>query len=158
MLLGPSMPAPYSDWRFVEADLYDTVSRVREYDDDARIVRQDGTGHLALARWHRTSELIKGGTWLFARQIHDLDTDLPLAGEPDGRVIRFMRATDSQRITDIHRWIRRVRSAELRAEAREREGVIDGEGDHAERMVHAMRRDAGIKRRAYISRDQGAAA
>ena len=156
MLLGPSMPAPYSDWRFVEADLYDTVSRVREYDDDARIVRQDGTGHLALARWHRESTLIRGGRWLFARELHDLVTDLPLTGEPDGRVVAFMRATDSRRISDIHRWIRRVRTSELRAQARQDAEVIEGEGDHAERMVHAMRRDVGMKRSAYISREVAA--
>jgi hypothetical protein len=156
MLLGPSMPAPYADWRFVEADLYDTVSRVREYDDEARLVRQDLTGHLAIARWHRTSELIRGGTWLFARQIHDLDTDEPLSGEPDGRVIHFMRATDSHRISDMDKWIRRVRRHELEAEARKDAEIIEGEGDHAERMVHAMRRDAGLKRRAFISREEAA--
>ncbi len=67
-----------------------------------------------------------------------------------------MRATDSQRISDIHRWIRRVRTAELRAQSREYAQVIDGEGDHAERMVHAMCRDVGMKRSAYISREAAA--
>ena len=142
-------PSTATGWRFVERDLHDIAGRVVEYDGDARLVRSDETGQLALARWHRSNLLLGGGYWLLARVIHDLDTDLPLAGEPDGRVLRFQRAADN-RGRDLADWRRRARRAEWMRDKRERDQMDDEHGDMAEKFVHALRKDVSAKPRAYV--------
>lgn len=149
MLLGPPMPGSVPGWRFVESDLHDIAGRVTEYDRDARLVRNDDTGQLALARRHRSE--VDGGRWrwLLARSLHDLDTDRPLIGEPDGRVLRCQRATDSWG-RDLADWRRRVARAERARERREYEAMHDENMLYAERFVHELRHDVSARPRAYI--------
>lgn len=148
MLLGRKMPGPLAGWRFVESDLHDIAGRVSEYDRDARVVRNDDTGVLALARRHRGP---LGDRWLLAREIHDLDTDRPLTGEPDGRVLRFQRAADS-RNRDLADWRRRRARAEAIRERRAYNASLDENMDHAERFVNALKKDVSARPRAYIPR------
>ena len=151
MLLGQKMPGEVTGWRFVEKDLHDIASRVTEYDSDARLVREDGTGHLGLARWMPSWGKIAGGYWFLARVIHDLDTDLPLRGEPDGRVMRFMRAADN-RGRDLTDWARRSQHAQWMREKREQDEIHDVNMDHAERFVKALEKDVSTRRKAFIPR------
>lgn len=156
MLLGPPMPAPYSVWRFVEGDLYDIARRVKEYDEDAAVVRHMRTGQLGLARWVRTSELIRGGCWMLAADLSDLETGLPLRGEPDGRVLRCQRAQDgwylhrTRHASRRHR--RRIQDEMWRAEWAQHKRIEDEEGDRAERFVSALRKDVEWKPRAFIGK------
>lgn len=153
MLLGPKVTGPVlTDWRFVEKDLHDIASRVREYDRDARLVREDETGHLGLVRWHPRPFLIAGGHWTTPRAMFDLDTDKPLMGEPDGRVLRFQRASDSWG-RNLRDWYRRTQHAEWMQEKREQDEQYELNLDHAEHFVHALKKDVSARPRAFVPRD-----
>ncbi len=149
MLLGQSLPAPYSGWRFVDADLHDIASRVREYDPDSRLVRNDENGQLGLGVWHSRHE-IPGGAFTLAREMFDPVTDAPLAGEPDGRALRCQRGYDSRRFSDIRVWQRQVAEARVARETRKRIASEESFGDHAERYVHAYSKDVPANPRAFI--------
>lgn len=151
MLLGDRLPDAYSDWRVVEGDLHDIAGRVREYDPDARLVRQDGTGHLGLAVWLRNHDLIRGGAFTLAREMYDLDTDKPLTGVPDGRCLRFQRAADSRR-RGIGNWRARRAASRIAREEREHQEILESYGDPSERFVHALKKDVTAKPRAYVPR------
>lgn len=149
MLLGPYIPGPVGGWRFVERDLYDITSRVIEYDQDARLVREDGTGNLGLARWIPSDWFIKGGYWQLARTVHDLDTDTPLAGVPDGRVMRFMRAADS-RGRDLRKWKNQSTIAHWMREKRQYDQMHEENLEMAEIFMHKLGKDVGTGKRAFI--------
>lgn len=149
MLLGARMPGPISGWRFVERDLHDIASRVRDYDADARLVREDRSGQLGLARWQQSNAFMGGGYWTVAKRMFDLDTDLPLDGEPDGRVLRIQRASDAWG-RDLNDWNRRVTQAEWLRERRADLAMSEENGEHAERFVHALRKDVSARPRAFI--------
>lgn len=149
MLLGSLMKGPVHGWRFVEADLHDIAGRVIQYDADARLVRNDESGQLGLARWMRSNLFANGGYWSLARTLFDLDTDLPLLGEPDARVLRFQRATDSYG-RNLAEWRRRSQDAEWRQEAREQEAVYETNMDHAERFMSALKHDVSARPRAFV--------
>lgn len=148
-------PSTVSGWRFVESDLYRIASQVTEYDEDARLVRRDSDGQLALARWHRSNAMGTPGYWLLARDIYDLDTDRPLCGEPDSRIMRFMRSCDN-RGRNLRVWHHRSQDAVWRAEKREYDAVYDQNGDYAEQFVHALSKDVSAKPRAFFA-DRSAA-
>jgi hypothetical protein len=150
LLLGRQMPGPVRGWRFVEDDLYDIASRVTEYDQDARLIRQDGSGVLGLARWVQTDLSATGGYWFFVREIHDLTTDLPLDGEPDARVISWMRASDNRRIRNWAEWNRASDRAEQRRRDAEDHEMDDEHGDMAERFMNAMKKDVSARPRTFI--------
>ena len=151
MLLGQRLPGAHSGWRVVEGDLHDIAGRVREYDPDARLVREDGTGQLGLAVWQRKHAYIPGGAFAFAKRMFDPDTDLPLT-HADGRVLRVQRGSDSRRFADLRVWHRMVAKAEAEREAREAAEIHESYGDHAERFVHALSKDVPAKPRAFIPR------
>ncbi len=148
MLLGHKLPAPYSSWRVVERDLYDVSGRVREYDEDARLVREDESGQLGLGVHIRRHGV--PGPLVLARPMHDLDTDLPLEGEPDGRVIHFMRATDSRRFHDIRTWQRMVKDAGDKRAYKAAMSSEESFTEKAEQYVHAYGRDIGATKRAFF--------
>lgn len=155
MLLGPPMPAPFAAWRFVEGDLHDTAKRVREYDDDARLVRH-ATGRLALAVWVKQTPYTIGGRWTMAAELRDPQTGAPLAGEPDARVLTCQRAFDgwhhARTRQSAYEYRRRVQDKRWRDEANEHKQIEDGEGENAERFVHALRKDVSSKPRAFVPR------
>lgn len=150
MLLGRQMPGLVRGWRFVEGDLHDIASRVIEFDQDARLIRQDGTGHLGLARWVQSDAFANGGYWAFVRELHDLTTDLPLKGEPDGRVIHWMRASDNRRIKNWAEWYRALDRADARRKHAEEHEMDDVHGDLGERFVNALKKDVSARPRAFI--------
>lgn len=151
MLLGDRLPDAYTDWRVVEGDLHDIAGRIREYDPNARLVRNDETGQLGIAVWHERHDLIQGGAFVLAREMYDLDTDLPLTGCPDGRCLRFQRAADSRR-RGVGNWRARREAARIAREQRESREIHDGYGDHAERFVHALSKDVTAKPKAFVPR------
>ena len=144
------MPGLVRGWRFVEDDLYDIASRVIEYDQDARLIREDGTGHLGLARWVQSDLYASGGYWAFVREIHDLSTDLVLTGEPDARVIQWMRASDNRRIRNWAEWHRAVDYSTRRQELAQEREMDDVHGDMGERFVNALKKDVSARPRAFI--------
>lgn len=152
MLLGSRLPGPVAGWRFVEKDLHDIARQVTEYDAKARLVREDGSGHLGLARYVDGDRFFIRPQWVLARKLHDLDTDLPLTREPDARVMRFMRSTDS-RGRDRAKWRRQSQHAQWMREKREFDAIDDLNGDHAERFVNALKRDVSARPRTYVPRD-----
>lgn len=156
MLLGHKLPAPYQSWRVVESDLYDVARQVREYDPDARLLRNEETGCLGLGVFYRR-HVIPGGAITLAREFFDLRTDAPLAGEPDQRVMRCMRAYDAHRITDLKAWQRKVTEFEHRT-IDKREAVSDEMTEMGERYVHAYGKDIGSTKRAFIPDRERAAA
>lgn len=156
MLLGPTLPSPYSSWQFVEDDIHDIAGRVREYDKDARLVRQIGTGKLGLARWVPATPYTIGGRWAFAAEVRDPVSGEPLTGEPDPRVTICQRAFDgwhharSRQAAYDHR--KRVQEKRWRDEARQFNQIEDEEGEKAEGFVHALRKDVGVRPKAFIPR------
>jgi len=152
LLLGQMMPGPVSGWRFVEKDLHDIAGRVREYDADARLVREDGSGQLGLARWQKSNLFNNGGYWTLARAMHDLDTDAPLTGEPDARCLRFQRSTDSWG-RSLRKWQERSKHAMWMAEKRAEDQMRAENLEHAERFVHALKKDVSARPRAFIPAD-----
>lgn len=95
----------YEDWRFVEEDMHNISERVTEYDGEAKLARQEETGHLGLARRINSPFDGHGGyVWLIARRLHDEDTGEPLTGEPDKRVLDEQRRADAFRIDNLDRW------------------------------------------------------
>lgn len=150
MLLGREMaPSTVTGWRFVEDDLYGIASRVMEYDDLARLIRQDETGQLGLARWVESNLLIGGGYWAFVREIHDLDTDAPLRGEPDARVMRWMRSSDS-RGRSLRKWAEQSKVSMWMREKREEDQMRAENMEYAERFVNALKKDVSARPRAFI--------
>lgn len=152
MKLGDRMTGAYTDWRVVEDDLYDIASRVQEYDSEARLIRQDGTGRLGLARFIDAHYLTGKRGLAFAREIVDLQNDTHMTGCPDGRVLDFMRATDSRRIRRMNEWYERSLDAHWRKEAREQQDDYEADYEPAERFVHKMRKDLSANPFAAISR------
>lgn len=151
MLLGSRLPGPVAGWRFVEKDLHDIARQVKEYDAKARLVREDGSGHLGLARYVDADRFFGPAHWVLVRTIHDLDTDLPLSREPDARVMRFMRAADS-RGRNMRKWHERSKVAQWMREKRDMDAIDDINGDHAERFVNALKKDVSARPKAYIPR------
>lgn len=152
MLLGDRLDGAYTDWRVVEDDLYHVADRVREYDEEARLLRQEGTGKLGLGRYV-PSHYITGQRGLaFAREVVDMDTDVPLTGTPDARVIRFMWAADAHRIRSMREWQRRSDEAYFEREAREDQRTYEQFLEPGERFMHAYRRDLSAKPFAAIAR------
>jgi|GEM_PF-2327726 len=132
MVLGDQIGSVlYEDWRFVTEDMFRTAERVTEYDSEAKLARQNETGHLGLAR--RIQSPFGGGgfIWVIARRLHDEETGDPLTGEPDGRVLDEQRRSDAFRVDDLDRW----------RKTQERMWVLDQEVRHAksveENMEHA---------------------
>jgi hypothetical protein len=55
--------------------------------------------------------------------------------------MRFMRAADSRRIRSLRDWYRRSRDAHYRREAGAHNDAYEENHPHAERIIHAMRKD-----------------
>ena len=154
MLLGPQMPTDaHPAWRFVESDLLGVARRVREYDPDARLVRQDVSGQLGLARFVRPCPAADSGTWKLARLLYDLRDDAPIDGEPDQRVLECQRAFDAWRtarvLRDHQRMMERWQDGEDDRRAREGEESL---GEIPDEMVHLMRREAGVKNTIFVDK------
>lgn len=149
MLLGrPLTPSNITGWRPVEDDLHGIAGRVMEYDPDARLVREDETGHLGIMRWITSDVFIGGGYWAFVRTMHDLDTDVPLTF-PDARVIRWMRSSDS-RGRSLRKWAETSKYAHWMREKRAEDAMRDENREHAERFVNALKKDVSARPRAVI--------
>jgi hypothetical protein len=109
MRLGPELPLD-PGWEVVEDDLYHISERVREYDADACLVRESGSGRLGIGRFNRLTDLIPGGYIMLAAVCMDPETKAPLTKAPDGRVLQFMRIADGHsRIHDVNGWVRKRR-------------------------------------------------
>lgn len=129
MRLGePIGSALYDDWRFVEEDMHNISGRVTEYDSEAKLARQEESGHLGLAR--RINAPFDGGghIWVIARRLHDEETGEPLTGEPDKRVLDEQRRADAFRIDNLDRW----------RKAQERMWILDQEVRHAREIEKQM--------------------
>lgn len=144
------MPGLVRGWRFVEDDLYDIASRVIELDQDARLIREDGSGVLGLARWVQSDLFASGGYWAFVRELHDLTTDEPMTGEPDARVISWMRASDNRRIKNWSEWYRALDRADARRKHAEEHAMDDVHGDMGERFMNALKKDVSARPWAFI--------
>lgn len=111
MRLGPELPYD-PGWEAVEDDLYSISDRVREYDEDALLVRESGSGRFGIAHFNRLTNLRPGGCYMLAAICMDPETRAHLRGTPDARILRFMRIADGhRRIGDINAWVRRRRDA-----------------------------------------------
>lgn len=110
MLLGATLSLD-SGWRVVEGDLHDISRRVQEYDPDARLVRDDQSGALGLARVMRGNVLMPEEFLTFVAYSLDPATGQRLYGEPDARVTRHQRLADGHTIANTTVWARRRRDA-----------------------------------------------
>jgi hypothetical protein len=151
MRLGEHLPTLiYSDWRFVEDDIYGVAGRVKEYDPGARLVRQDGSNHLALAVWNDKSPVFKGGAWMVAKRLFYPGSDEAWDGEPDARILEIQRAADAHRISDLDAWRRMEKAAwDAENEAREREAQLHSK-EFAEGFVDAFRAGDGSNISLYL--------
>lgn len=151
MLLGDRLDGAYTDWRVVEGDLYDIAGRVREYDPEARLLRQDATGLLGIGRYVPNYYLTGTRGLAFARQVVDMSTDVPLDGTPDARVLHWMWWNDAHRFR-LRDAQRRAEEAHWRNEARRDRDSYEEMYEPAERYMHGYRRDLSAKPFAAISR------
>lgn len=125
-----------AEWRFVEADLYDIVRRVKEYDSDAALVRSDRDGQLGIARKAPNLAFISGTEWVLARP-------LEMYGEPDARVIQTMRESDAwTRPGGLKKYHREVEQAGKEITRKQRQEIVNSERE-AEAAAWALRRDMG---------------
>ena len=141
MKLGdPIGSVMYEDWRFVEEDLYDISRRVTEYDSEARLARQNDTGHLGLAR--RIANPLDGGghIWVIARRLQDKDTGEPLAAEPDARVLDEQQSSDAFRCQDLPRWRKAQQRMWVLEEEAKRLRVVEENMANAEEFVWTFRK------------------
>jgi len=144
----------HPDWRFVESDLHNIHERVQEYDGEARLARDNDSGQLGLVR--RISNPVGGGhIWAVARRLRDPETNDPLEGEPDARVLTEQRESDAFRIGNLASWIRQQNrvweyNQELTA-LRDREAQME----KAEQFVWLAGRDGPNRRVAPVSFSSG---
>lgn len=121
----------------MEGDLYDISRRVREYDPDARLVRDDQSGALGLARLIPQPGMPVEQI-VFSTHSLDPATGQRLYGEPDGRILAHQRIADGHRITHLDSWVRRRRDA-MRAE-READRAARAEWSRAQAHEFMWRR------------------
>lgn len=147
MRLGePIGSALYDDWRFVEEDMHNIGERVTEYDSEAKLARQEETGHLGLAR--RINAPFDGGghIWVIARRLHDEETGEPLTGEPDKRVLDEQRRADAFRIDNLDRWRKTQERMWILDQEVRHAREIEKQMEHAEEFVWTFRKkDLGRK-------------
>jgi hypothetical protein len=130
----------YPDWRVVEEDLHNVAKRVQEYDQDARLARDDVSGQLGLARRVANPDPAGSGSiWVIAKRLLDSD-DEPLAGEPDARVLEQQRASDAFRIQNINAWRRTQEKVWHANENRRIQREIEKNMANAEQFVWTARR------------------
>lgn len=153
MRLGPPIQTEiYSEWRFVDDDLYDINQRVRNYDKDARLVCEDGSRRLGLARWVKAGDFSAGGAWLLACYLTDPVTGEQLVGEPDARVLTDMRNRDFTLVANQKAWRKQEKGKWLGGQSkRHRTEDRDQLGQDAERFVHEWRKARGkTQNRVYV--------
>jgi hypothetical protein len=147
MRLGePIGSALYEDWRFVEEDMHNICERVTEYDSEAKLARQEESGHLGLAR--RINAPFDGGghIWVIARRLHDEETGEPLTGEPDKRVLDEQRRADAFRVDNLDRWRKAQERMWIIDQEVRRAREIEKQMEHAEEFVWTFRKkDLGRK-------------
>ena len=147
MRLGePIGSALYEDWRFVEEDMHNIGERVTEYDSEAKLARQEESGHLGLAR--RINAPFDGGghIWVIARRLHDEETGEPLTGEPDKRVLDEQRRADAFRVDNLDRWRKAQERMWIIDQEVRRAREIEKQMEHAEEFVWTFRKkDLGRK-------------
>lgn len=129
----------YEDWRFVEEDLHNIADRVTEYDSEARLARQEETGHLGLAR--RIDAPFDGGghIWVIARRLRDKETGEPLTGEPDARVLDEQQSSDAFRVDDLDRYRKAQERMWILDQEVRRAREIEAEMENAEKFVWTLR-------------------
>jgi hypothetical protein len=142
MQLGsPINELVHPDWRFVTSDLHNIAERVEEYDAEARLAREEGSGQLGLAR--KIVNPAPGGSgylWTIARRLKDTETGEPLTGEPDARVLTEQQASDAFRVADLDRWRRTQNTVWYLNQQAKHYAEVEKQMDAAERFVHAARR------------------
>jgi hypothetical protein len=152
MRLGePIGSALYDDWRFVEEDMHNISGRVTEYDSEAKLARQEETGHLGLAR--RIDSPFDGGghIWVIARRLHDQETGDPLTGEPDARVLNEQRSSDAFRVDNLDRWRKAQERMWVLDQEVRRAREIEEQMENAEKFVwHARTKDLGHKNKIWV--------
>lgn len=152
MRLGEQIgSALYEDWRFVEEDLHNIATRVTEYDSEARLARQEETGHLGLAR--RIDSPFDGGghIWVIARRLRDQETGEPLTGEPDARVLDEQQSSDAFRVDDLDRWRKTQERMWVLDQEVRRAREIENEMENAEKFVWTLRnKDMGQKTKIWV--------
>lgn len=149
MRLGPELQYD-PGWEAVEDDLYNISDRVRQYDKDAQLVRESGSGRLGIARFNPSMQ-----THLLSVMCMDPETRAPLASCPDGRVLQFMRIADGHaRIKDINGWVRKRRDLLAAQRESQKAGMREWSRGMAHEAVWRRNRvDLGRKPFAAISKE-----
>jgi len=130
----------YEDWRFVEEDLYNISNRVTEYDSEARLARHNDSGQLGLAR--RIVAPFDGGghIWVIARRLRDKETNDPLDGEPDARVLDEQQSSDAFRCQDLARWRKAQQRMWILEEEAKQARAVEQNMANAEEFVWTFRK------------------
>jgi hypothetical protein len=150
--LGGEVPGIHTDaWLFVADDTHGIARQVREYDSDARLVAHAETQELAIARWVQES-FCPGGAWVIVCKCFDPDTEQPLTGEPDSRVMTLLRRADTWRRRYPERYARAARRVLEGRERLRRAELAERNRELAERAVHRYRKNEGIKTKASVPR------
>lgn len=118
----------------MEGDLYDISTRVREYDPSARLVRDDQSGALGLARIIRYPGMPTEGI-VFSTYSLDPATGRRLYGEPDGRILKHQQIADGHRIQNHTAWVRRRRDLMRAEREKEKEHRREWSREQAKELV-----------------------
>ena len=150
MRLGTEVPGILTDkWLFVADDAHNIAQRVRDYDSESRLVAHAETHELAIARWVQAS-FCPGGAYIIAFKCFDPDTEEPIIGEPDARVLELLKRADTWRRRNPHRFYRATQKIIERREAHNRSLMHDRAAEIARRSVHKSKARHGIKDKAAM--------
>lgn len=160
MRVGSSVPGILNEnWCFVAEDQHDICRRVRELDADARLAVNTLTRQLGIVR-HVTldvdPDIIQAdphNTWIIAFRAKDPETDAPLDGEPDARVLELMRLYDTWTKRNPERAKQSAEAVVRHREQQVEKLIRERARDAAERYVSDGRRAYGIKKNIYVPAD-----
>lgn len=131
----------YPHWQFVEGDLHDIHNRVTEYDAEAKLARDSFSGQLGLARKVSNPDPDGAGhCWLIAKRLIDPETDEPLTGEPDKRVLDLQREADAWRVGNLDAWRRTADKMWQLNERARLEASLEENMEKSEEFVWTARR------------------
>lgn len=152
MKLGTHVPGIFTEGVFfVDEDMHDIAQQVEAYDADARLVVNRLEDHkLGIARFVRDQKWAPGGAWVVAFWCNDQETGLPLAGEPDGRVMELVRKFDTHRRQNPRRDRHNVRTVLAMREARRLMELRDRARETAAKTVHGWKAARGIKHKIFV--------
>lgn len=155
MRLGEDVPGILTDhWKFVAEDPGDFVTKVKQYDPEARLVIHVGTGQLGVARYVK-AEFAPEGAWMIAFRAKDFETGEPLTGDPDKRILELMGRFDTWARNNPKRLARAAEETLRRREEYLSDEVRQANYENALKFIHDYKKKSGQSGRIFVPAGAG---